>query len=517
MSSSISFDFRASRNLPKLAWCLEMNDASNVVKVIHGPWVETSEQRFFEGAWASDLASADFDDKFMTGTGGKLTSQGLILVTPNHSLDRLNVMRKEDVLYVSNSLSFLLARSREALDDDFLFYDSYISSIRLGLRKYERSIVTKNKVPVWLYYCCNVLVTDSRRLTVLPKRPSPSFGSYYEYKSYLDSTASRIALNSADIRREVRYAPIATVSRGYDSPATMVISMSAGCRQAITFRESRGTVENEDCGAAIAERLGLEVREFGRLDYRKYPGFPEIENSGGPNEFLSFGDHLSGKLVFTGFNGGIVWDKNCQNVSKDLVRSDASGSSLTEYRLRVGFYHLPVPFIGADSHPSVHAISTSKEMETWSLNNQYDRPIARRIVEEAGVPRFMFGQRKRAAGVVVTLEGLEATMSETSLTDFNRFVDEKWDAPKARKARLLALVKLLTYYNRGAKKVVEQVGWSLGLKFLRVPIMIPHRLGVLAYGYIGKESLLFHWGVEKLVARYNAAIQDRSSNPKTTS
>jgi hypothetical protein len=33
-------------------------------------------------------------------------------------------------------------------------------------------------------------------------------------------------------------------------------------------------------------------------------------------------------------------------------------------------------------------------MIPWRLNNSYDRPIPRRIAEEAGVPRHLFGQKK---------------------------------------------------------------------------------------------------------------------------
>jgi hypothetical protein len=40
-------------------------------------------------------------------------------------------------------------------------------------------------------------------------------------------------------------------------------------------------------------------------------------------------------------------------------------------------------------------------MAAWRLNNYYDRPIPRRIVKEAGVPRSALGQRKKAASVLL--------------------------------------------------------------------------------------------------------------------
>jgi len=34
-------------------------------------------------------------------------------------------------------------------------------------------------------------------------------------------------------------------------------------------------------------------------------------------------------------------------------------------------------------------------MDLWSVGGGYDRPIARRIAEEAGIPRHLFGQIKK--------------------------------------------------------------------------------------------------------------------------
>jgi hypothetical protein len=507
--SVMHFQFMPSPGLPKLAWLLEIEYGSNAATVVHGDWVETSDNWFSEGSWAGDFGQAMFADQFMTGTGARLQNDAVMLVSPNHTLDRLNVLRKGTRLYASNSLPFILAWSGEDLDNDFLFYDSYIASIRYGLKAYERSIPTLNKIPVTLYYCSNIIVNRRHEVTEVPKQSSPSFANYAEYRAYLDETIRKVGANSADRRRKVPYTPMATISRGYDSPTAAVLAMGVGCNQAISFRESRGTAGDEDCGTLIAKMLGLSVREFGRLDYRQDINFPEIRNSGGPSEFLSFGDHLRGTLLFTGFNGDMVWNKNPQSVSSTFVRTDASGVSLTEYRLDTGFAHLPVPFIGADSHPSICAISNSNEMAQWSLGSSYDRPIARRIVEEAGIGRQLFGQKKRAAGVVVTSEGLAATLSEQSLRDFDRFVSEKWNTAKAIKTAWFSMIKKLTYYNDRAIRVGARVGRAFGIRFALVPNLVPHRLGMLVFGYIGKESMLFHWGVTKLVLRYKAAVPFR--------
>ena len=111
------------------------------------------------------------------------------------------------------------------------------------------------------------------------------------------------------------------------------------------------------------------------------------------------------RLLFTGFHGDKIWDKHNDKVSPYLIRGDTSGCSLAEFRLRVGFIHLPLPFIGATSNPSIHGIANSDEMSPWCINNDYDRSIPRRIVEEAGVDRSSFGQIKKGFVVIFNIPG----------------------------------------------------------------------------------------------------------------
>lgn len=500
--------------IPRLAWCARLERGAEKLTLFHGSAVEIRGNGFFEGAWAGNFARDEYDAAFMTGTGAKRMPNGWRFVTPNHTLDRLNVIRKHGVLYISNSLPFVLTQAGEKLDPNVLFYNQYVSSIRFGLRHYRRSIPTRSGLAVTFHYACNLDLTDDGELRISDKPASPEFSSYAHYREYLDAIVAAVARNAADRRRKVRYVPLATVSRGYDSVAAMVVAKKVGCREAVTFRESRGTVSDEDCGTVIAQQLGLAVREFGRLDYRRYANFPEIENSGGPNEFLSFGNALRGRLMFTGFHGDKLWDKHCTKASRDVVRGDASGSSLTEYRLRVGFCHLPVPYVAVDSHPSIHAISNSEEMQPWSVGNLYDRPIARRIAEEAGVPRDAFGQKKRAAGVVVSAEGLQATMSERSLRDFRSFLRSHWTARSTLKVNAAKAIKFAAYLNRGAAKVVDRVTHACGIRFIKVPDLIPRRLAMLGSGNLGKETMLFHWGVERLMARYTKASREAPASPR---
>jgi hypothetical protein len=66
----------------------------------------------------------------------------------------------------------------------------------------------------------------------------------------------------------------------------------------------------------------------------------------------------------------------------------------------VGFIQVPLAFIGARRKADIVNITESSEMSPWRLGNNYDRPVARRIAEEAGLPRQMFGQSKMGSVVI---------------------------------------------------------------------------------------------------------------------
>jgi hypothetical protein len=100
---------------------------------------------------------------------------------------------------------------------------------------------------------------------------------------------------------------------------------------------------------------------------------------------------------------GEIWyteDRYRKNtINAALKRWDTAGHGLAEWRLATGFIQLPIPYLGARRREDIHHITHSPEMDGWRLKNSYDRPIPRRLAEEAGVPRHMFGQKKFATVV----------------------------------------------------------------------------------------------------------------------
>jgi hypothetical protein len=88
---------------------------------------------------------------------------------------------------------------------------------------------------------------------------------------------------------------------------------------------------------------------------------------------------------------------------------------MTEFRLSAGFINCAVPFWGARHIHKVVAISRQPAMKPWDVPGDYSRPICRRIVESAGVPRDAFGRRKLAVSV------METVLCDSSRPDYGRW------------------------------------------------------------------------------------------------
>jgi hypothetical protein len=100
--------FHNSPKLPRLAWCANIQKGENTVEVLHGPWVETTEHFFCDGAWSGDFLCGDFDTSLLMGSGGRVADDTLIIAAPNHTLERIFTLRDGKTLWVSNSLAFVL-------------------------------------------------------------------------------------------------------------------------------------------------------------------------------------------------------------------------------------------------------------------------------------------------------------------------------------------------------------------------------------------------------------------------
>lgn len=78
------------------------------------------------------------------------------------------------------------------------------------------------------------------------------------------------------------------------------------------------------------------------------------------------------------------------------MRGAQSGYALIEARNAYGVVEYSAPYMFIRSVGSVFKVTNSPEMKPWTLGNNYDRPICRRVLEERGVPREAFGFGKKA-------------------------------------------------------------------------------------------------------------------------
>jgi hypothetical protein len=396
------FAFRLADSWPPLAWLARCRPGSDVVDVAHGARVETTPEWFCEAVWDAAYEDGGFDrTDLVFGSGGRVRNGGITFVSSGATVDRLQSLETRDASWVSNSLPALLAAVGGAVDPAYPHYFRDFSSIRLGLSRYSPLLETSLGAARFTYF--HNLMWDGRRLRQVDKpAPARNFATFERYRGFLDGALARIGENLSAPARQSGFRLLGTISSGYDSPTVAVLARNAGLREVISFDKSRD--EDSDSGLEIAERLGLAVTVVPRDAWRtatlaEVP-FIAADAKGEDVFFKSAEPHLSGTLLLTGFHGDKVWGKYTTDLGPDLARGDQSGLSLTEFRLRAGFLHCPVPFMGVRQIGDVNRISRSPTLATWDVPGDYTRPICRRIVEEAGVPRASFGIRKRAASVL---------------------------------------------------------------------------------------------------------------------
>jgi hypothetical protein len=237
---------------------------------------------------------------------------------------------------------------------------------------------------------------------------------YYEdfqaYESFVQSRLAGILDNGSSPNRKVRsLEPVTCLSTGYDSTGATAIAAALGVNNALTLDIIVNTVD--DNGMRLAKEMGIKcksaVHPAGQTInnlHMSYEGplldtareFIGTAGFGDDILYAAFEDSLKGSILLDGKLGDGIWDKNCM-MQAGMPLGIPYSKSLNEFRVRVGFAHVPVPAIGADFPESIARLSRSKAMKKWSIGGRYDRPIPRRLVEAAGGKRASFGQLKGAA------------------------------------------------------------------------------------------------------------------------
>jgi hypothetical protein len=409
----VTLEFELYPNLPRLAWAARLRKEERGVRILHGPWVETREDCFFEGAWDGPFQGYRFDQaETFAGSGGRLADEGVLFAGPSHTYEMLYSIRTGDELFVSNSLAFLLALSGERLDPHYPhYYLRFLDYNRIGIRVTEKRLRLAGPRVVELHDCCNLAIQPNLTVSRIEKPLGPPPADYGGYVSFLSRTAERVFANAGDPGRRWAYRPVTTLSQGYDTTAISALAAKAGCHEALAFRKSNSKAGYvDDSGSQIAPYLGLRLTEYERTDYDRLPDRREhefyLEPDGVDRTMVLMEEQLVGALLLSGRYGERLWTREAgprwglpafagHPFFQKPTGFKLGGLALFEFRLRTGFIHFPLACSGGLHAPSIKAIMESKAMDPWSIGGAYDRPIARRIAEEAGVPRHLFGQVKK--------------------------------------------------------------------------------------------------------------------------
>lgn len=386
---------------PKLSWVAAAKRGCEIITILHGSCVETHASWCVEAVWDDEFSNGDFDrTDLVFGTGIRMRGDQVFFVSSGDTLNRLHWYENKKTIFVSNSLPALLAVADIGLVQDYAYADA-MASITDGLLSYQTQIPS-TLGPIHIVYYNNIRLKDDEISEVAKPPIAPDFIDFATYRDYLFSAARRIGQNASAPRRRHPVKLLSTVSSGYDSGAAAVVAREAGTRDAVTLSQARRDAANffslNDSGESVAMQLGMNCTSYDRFK-RNYPfedaAWAGIGNVGDINlAIFNYPKPLC--LLFTGFFGDILWAKDTIQ-PEPLHRKDTSGARFSESRLELGVFNCSPAFWGCQKEFQILRLSHLPEMHPWTLDNDYDRPIPRRLLEEAGVKRGTFANKKRLA------------------------------------------------------------------------------------------------------------------------
>ena len=348
-------------------------------------------------------------------------------------------------------------------------YEVDFNTVLNGIEDYKNYIyvLDNNNDPkeIQLWYFRNVQIFEDNHFKVYLKDKEKPFNDFNDYYSRLDNAIGSLCENAKDKDRLNPYGLVTTVSKGYDAPCCATIAKHHGCNMAVTFSPIGKYAE--DCGVEIAKTLGyneiIERDAMGHLDRvdlfeAEYIASGEL---GSDISFGNFDDDFRHNVVFSGDRGDSIWARELKIVN-DSFRfvGMLSHLGISERRLWLDYISVPLPLFGASSWTSIQKISQSEEMKPWSLFNNYDRPIPRRICEEAGLDRDSFGIRKHGAGFTLRYDFLSRMKCRISKTAFDKY--SHW----LKENKRVQLLPTLKYYWKMKGTYMN----ALGIKSKTVPL-----------------------------------------------
>ncbi|NWH05032.1 hypothetical protein [Desulfobacter latus] len=474
---------------PKLTWVAKLEVGSEELFVLHGPKVEIQPKWIVEGVWAEDYSKGNFDQTdLIFGSGIRVRQDKAVFVSSGSVFDRILYCEKNQIWYFSNSLPALLALTGLHLRTDYLSYSKDVRSITKGLKERNENIVTDGETIVSVFY--NNLIFDGQSVLETDKPDTaPDFDCYNDYKDFIEYSSKQLGNNASSSSRKHQIKMLSSISSGYDSSVAAVISRYAGCEDTVTIKDSSSFWRGSDSGKEIATVLGMTCKEY-PLSSDSYPLEEAIwaaEGRPGIMNWTQF-EYLEPLcLFFTGCHGEKLWDRVNHDHPDPFVRRDTSSLGFCEFRLFKGVFQCPLPFWGVRHSKELRKITESKEMEPWYMNKDYDKPIARRIVEEAGVERNKFGMLNKNTSLEKTFWWPLSEASKKSFAEY--LLKENVFSPS------IPLVKFL-----GIISYVDALIYKNTFKKLSIP------KGSRPWQKITANHLIFQWANHALREKYKIGL-----------
>lgn len=482
---------------PKLAWVATMALDRYDLQVYHGPHVETGEDWLVEAVWNGDFEAGDFDlTELVFGTGIRIRDNHVVFVSAGTMMDRLYSCQLDQQWFVGNSLPAVLACSGMSLDDEYPGYSDDIRTQMSGLNNYKRTLPTVTG-EIQLTYYRNIQYNGENLVEIDKPNTTPSFTSYGKYCEFLVATAKSLQRNLESSFRAFSVQPLTTVSKGYDSCAVAAIVSEAGVQHSVTIENASSLLPRTDSGAEIAEHLGLSCQAY-RHSPDNYRHEVKIWAAAGDPAGLNLTIFNYPKqlcVFFTGYRGDSLWQRERQDRSQPFRARSLDGLSMTEFRLHEGVFHCPVPFWGSLNAEEIQAIGFSEEMSPWTLGSTYDRPIPRRILENAGVPRQSFGIRK---GATFAPRAFFWPFGGKEMASFRGYLQQRGIC--APKRWVIWLLRRLAHIDQ---LISVNLSHFLGRRIR----------GLRPYIDLRGQKLLFQWANHTLKQRYGDALPKANSDP----
>jgi hypothetical protein len=512
------YNFIRSEKIPKLSWAFDWDLVSNDLTVYAGVGVEERDGSWVEGAWAGSFNNFEFDRSVLAGSGCQYKNNSIYLIPPFHTYEQIWLVESGKKIYGSNSLAFVLSASGEKLCPSYAFYPERLGCAIKGEGNLQIELPLEGGEA--RLYALYISQFRYHRYTGLSSMPAATANNFYDYNSYtsvLNKTVETIVENANDPKRRFVYEPTATLSSGYDTTAAACVAKRFGATDAFSIADARGLGNfngEDDSGALVAEALELNLTSFKRNTSLEINGnFPITEfwaSGGSCSEYTlrPLCEAVDGRLLFTGYCGDLYYLSDRES---RYQRTDLGGGSLGEIRKRVGFIHLPIPFIGIEQQKTLLNISLSDEMRPWFEGRLYDKPIPRRIAEECGVPRRAFGSTKQSIGSIENRYSINnQSLALIVKNHFNErstsIFGERWflfsEVRRIVERFVFNLLKSLRLVNSGHAKVnsdTPKIGYSeVRLNIETVPNLSNFRIrNRTLHGWMGGKAFL--WAVELLM------------------